>query len=143
MKLVVQKNNLGGQIWHRILDPVKKTASKLPVKIAKISSLFEFVEELERIESLEFSSKSSFDGIRVFLGESSFFDFLFGVFFAFRTGVELSEEIFRSGRIIVSLNIGSPQEFTYLFSNVFKLRFKKKRKKFEKGLFFEKVRKIE
>ena len=24
MKIGVQKNNFGGQIWHRILDPVKK-----------------------------------------------------------------------------------------------------------------------
>ena len=27
MKIAVQKNNLGGQIWYRNLDPVKKTAS--------------------------------------------------------------------------------------------------------------------
>jgi len=27
MKLVVWKNNLGGQIWYRSLDHVKKTAS--------------------------------------------------------------------------------------------------------------------
>ena len=26
MKVVVQKNNLGGQTWYRSLDPVKKTA---------------------------------------------------------------------------------------------------------------------
>ena len=28
MKIAVQKNNLGGKIWYRSLDPVKKTASK-------------------------------------------------------------------------------------------------------------------
>jgi len=27
IKINVQKNNLGGQIWYRSLDPVKKTAS--------------------------------------------------------------------------------------------------------------------
>ena len=41
MKIAVQKNHLGGQIWYRSLDHVKKTASIQKLSILIEISIFE------------------------------------------------------------------------------------------------------
>jgi len=42
MKIAVEKNNLGVQIWYTSLDPVKKTASKLFEIFKNISGIRHF-----------------------------------------------------------------------------------------------------
>ena len=87
--------------------------------MAKVSSLFDTVDEMDTIESREASSYSSLDGVLCgFLGDGSglggFIDRRLGGFFDLRNGVPFSDDDLRSAFITISLNMASPFKLVYL-----------------------------